>query len=277
MKAYLVLLFVAFFAGNLHAQCSCDYFYPFMVWAQDAIGTRDSIITGFSFGSTPETDVVYGEANLAGLAVSATTLRVVRRTDVFTVNEHGSWWLFGDSVRLVPYATASEQRIDFHPLQKNESFVVQVYSDNYPVQISAINPYSLSGISALLFDAQGQLVEGTKKELPANTLTPMYELEASQEGYFIVLNYVDLSNAVAHLSTPQWLKIWPNPAKQSIHIRCAKTLKTACISTLAGQKLLEIPDPGTQPVDISGLSAGCYVLHIETAGGSTAAALFQKQ
>lgn len=128
----LLLLSISLF---LHAQCSCGGIAnPIMIWAEDALGNRDSVLIGSRLDySTDNIDPYLGEVDLSGTPPGQLELRSVRRSKTQAAN----WWVNGNFV-INPYTQELEQRIDFRPDYYAESFVIEVHAVHFPVVVSAM-------------------------------------------------------------------------------------------------------------------------------------------
>ena len=128
---------------------------------------------------------------------------------------------------------------------------------------NATNPdieWTSSDASVATVDASG-LVTGLLRGTATITATTINGLTAS------CLVTVDRVTGIDNLQAAQ-LRIYPNPAISALSIESGKLrIKSVAISDLRGRKIVDCKWSDNQPVDVSQLVPGLYVVNVETEDG----------
>lgn len=81
--------------------------------------------------------------------------------------------------------------------------------------------------------------------------------------------YVDTQAPVQEIAQETALKVWPNPAREHIHVECEKEMRNIILCNALGQQVFRIsPNASQAEMQTTGLPRGLYLLKVETATGT---------
>ncbi len=216
---FTITLFVPFL---LYSQQFSVY-----IFAEDAIGNRDTIVVGFNENATIGIDTIFGENNIYGQELNDLDLRVIQRDSI----NHNC--LYNHVNEPVYYPENIDSKIDIHgqiPQHMNGTmdalFEFQLNSLYPPIIISctfidymySVNSYSYFPFYTLL-DKYCNLVE--EKYISSNN-----------DSIFMIadtISYIKLDIqqliSIKEFDNHNQIKIYPNPASDIINISVDKSIK----------------------------------------------------